>query len=155
MARKRRFYRPPPPLSNLPRLVWSEKYNKAIAEFGKNDGSELANQFVTEKEEVAEILVGQGYKEVPMEAESPPYVPEMTPKEIGDIKPMPKGFTESHEVQKIKRENLLKKAEEEVPPVPEKKKAVAPKKRVVAPKPAPAARKPASSKKVLKRRVKK
>ena len=152
MARKRRFYRPPPPLSDLPRLVWSEKYNKAIAEFGKNDDRESPNQFVTESEEIAEILVAQGYKEVSMEAEAPPYVPEMVPEEIGDIKPMPKGFTESHAVQKIKRESLLKKAEE-VPPVPEKKKAVAPKKRVAVAK--PAARKPASSKKVLKRRTKK
>ena len=152
MARKRRFYRPPPPLSDLPRLVWSEKYNKAIAEFGKNDDRESPNQFVTESEEIAEILVAQGYKEVSMEAEAPPYVPEMVPEEIGDIKPMPKGFTESHAVQKIKRESLLKKAEE-VPPVPEKKKTVAPKKRVAAAKPVD--RKPASSKKVLKRRVKK
>jgi len=155
MAKKRRFYRPPPPLSNLPRIVWSEKHNRAIAEFGKDNDPEYPNQFVTDKEEVAEILVELGYREVSMEAEAPPYIPEMRPQEVGDIKVKPNGFSEQHEAQRIKRESLLKKVEEEpedIPPVPERKKPPTKVASPIAPVTKPTVKPATSPKKTLKRR---
>ena len=151
MARRtRRFYRPPPPLSNLARIVWSQKHGGAVAEFGRED-----NQFVTDKEDIAEFLISLGYIEVQMDAQAPPYIPEPTPKEIGDIKPIPAGFTEDHEVRKIKREAMLK---EITPPVPKKVKPAEPvvSKVPAPPKPKPVAAPPKESKrKVIRRRVKK
>jgi len=150
MARRtRRFYRPPPPLSNLARIVWSQKHGGAVAEFGRED-----NQFVTDKEDIAEFLISLGYIEVQMDAQAPPYIPEPTPKEIGDIKPIPAGFTEDHEVRKIKREAMLK---EITPPVPKRvKPPVAAKPVVSKPATAPPKSEPQESKrKVIRRRVKK
>ena len=158
---KRRFYRPPPPLSDLPRIVWSEVRNKAIAEFGKDNDPEHPNQFLTENEETASILLKLGYREVSLDTEAPPYIPEITPKDVGDVKIKPEGFTESHEAAKIKRESLLKKEEEpEIAPVPQKKTAAKPsvKKALATKKKGPSSKtasvKPNSARSI-KRRVKK
>ena len=135
----RRFYRPPPPLSNLGRVVWDAKRDCMLAEFGRD-----TNQFTTTKKEVADELVRLGYTEISVELKTPPYIPEQPVVEVGDIKINPAGFTEEHAVAKAKREKAL-----ETPPVPKKKVTVKPK---VVKKPE-AVKKPVRN--ALKKRVKK
>jgi len=131
---ERRFYRPPPPLSDLGRVVWDTKGDCMLAEFGRD-----TNQFVTNNNKVADELVRLGYTEISMDLETPPYIPEQPVVDVGDIKINPAGYTEEHAIQKMKREKVL-----EVPPVPKKK---------VAAKPKPPVKKPVRS--ALKKRVKK
>lgn len=90
--------------SDLETIVWDEDREKRIR-FNRN------NQFVTNDRHLIKKLDRLGYPRVPLDAEVPPPIPDRPVKDVGDIKILPKGATEDTELQRIKRESILKDKE--------------------------------------------
>lgn len=97
MGKKRKFYR-----ATLPTIVWDPVNKKALAEF-------VNGQFITEDEDVAELLKDRGYPEVKLDVENPPeLIPDPVPIVSPDVKILPSGLTEKAAVQMKINETLKK-----------------------------------------------
>jgi hypothetical protein len=89
---KRKFYR-----GKLPTIVWNPAAGKPLAVFKEN-------QFVTQNDKVAEILLNKGYHEVGMKDLRPPVLPDEPIREIGNIPIMSGGMSEKVELANIEAE---------------------------------------------------
>lgn len=114
---KRRFYR-----GKLPTIVWDPEAGKPLAEF-------VRGQFITKSDEVAEKLVSLGYREVALDAQRPPLLPEEPVQDVGDVRIMSGGMSEKAELdsleQKAEAEEQERLAAEAKAEAEEKKKVKA------------------------------
>lgn len=102
-VKKVRFFR-----SDLETIVWDEDKNKRVIFDEKN-------QFATSDPYLIAKLTRFGYPQVPLDAEAPPPIPIRPVEEIGDIRILPRGASEQTELQKHRRETLLKEDTGEKP----------------------------------------